>query len=162
MGKSHLFALLRGNNPWNEYSFDASFVYSEPTAAYVPSPILHIDAESGKVFEAFGDDLLVLPHGLSVAKNGAGKPTALWVTDLAHHQVMKFSWNNWSKPSMVLGKHGKPGNDEKSFCQPTDVAVASTVIPSLSSSIYSVGRHWKRSLDDIKARQISLALISRP
>ncbi|KAM7541004.1 hypothetical protein Aperf_G00000041534 [Anoplocephala perfoliata] len=126
VGKTHLFVLLRGNNPWNEYSFDDNFIYSEPTAAYVPSPILHIDAESGKVFEAFGDDLLVLPHGLSIAKNEAGKPTALWVTDLAHHQVMKFSWNDWNKPSLVLGRHGKPGNDEKTFCQPTDVAIAST------------------------------------
>lgn len=77
--------------------------------------------------EAFGDDQFILPHGISIAKDGSGKPTALWVTDLARHQVMKFDWGHWNKPSMVLGRPFKPGSDEKSFCKPTDVAVASTV-----------------------------------
>ena len=103
------------------------FVYSEPEAAYVSSPILHVDARSGRVLQSFGDGLFVLPHGISIAKDSAGKPTALWVTDVALHQVMKFDWNKWTKPALVLGRRDQPGNDEDTFCSPTDVAVASTV-----------------------------------
>ncbi|EUB64496.1 Peptidyl-glycine alpha-amidating monooxygenase A [Echinococcus granulosus] len=125
-GRTHLFVLRRGGNPWNENSFDESFEYNEPDATYVPSPILHLDAHSGQLFEAFGDDLLILPHGISIAKDVAGKPIALFVTDLARHQVIKFAWNEWNKPALILGRRNKTGNDETSFCKPSDVAVAST------------------------------------
>ncbi|VDM22712.1 unnamed protein product [Hydatigera taeniaeformis] len=126
-GKSHLFILRRGENPWTEESFDENFEYNEIDAKYVPSPILHVDALSGQLFEAFGDELFILPHGISIAKDATGKPIALFVTDLARHQVMKFAWNEWSKPALILGRRNKAGNDEQSFCQPADVAVASTV-----------------------------------
>ncbi|VDN96995.1 unnamed protein product [Rodentolepis nana] len=124
--KPILFALLRGNNPWNVDSFGENFKYIERSADYISSPILKIDPVSGRIMESFGDGQFILPHGLSIAKDREGKPIALWVTDIARHQVLKFDWNAWSKPSMVLGKFTKPGADEKSFCQPADVAVAST------------------------------------
>lgn len=126
-GKTHLFILCRGSNPWTEDSFDEKFEYTELDATYVPSPILHVDAHSGQLFEAFGDDLFILPHGISIAKDAMGEPIALFVTDLARHQVMKFAWNEWSKPALILGQRNKAGNDEQSFCEPADVAVASTV-----------------------------------
>ncbi|KAL5961662.1 Peptidyl-glycine alpha-amidating monooxygenase A [Taenia solium] len=125
-GKTHLFILRRGGNPWTEDSFDENFEYKELDVAYVPSPILHVDAHSGQLYEAFGDDLFILPHGISIAKDAMGKPIALFVTDLARHQVMKFAWNDWSKPALILGRKNTAGNDEQSFCEPTDVAVAST------------------------------------
>uniref|UniRef100_A0A5K3EQ04 Peptidylglycine monooxygenase n=1 Tax=Mesocestoides corti TaxID=53468 RepID=A0A5K3EQ04_MESCO len=125
-GKTHLFILRRGDNPWEENSFDRDYRYRESNIESVPSPILHVDAETGEVVEAFGDDLFVLPHGLSVARGAKGEPVALWVTDVALHQAMKFDWGKWKKPSMVLGRRAEPGDDGNSFCQPTDVAVAST------------------------------------
>ncbi|KAL5111726.1 Peptidyl-glycine alpha-amidating monooxygenase A [Taenia crassiceps] len=125
-GKTHLFILRRGDNPWTDDSFDENFEYNELGATYVSSPILHVDAHSGQLYEAFGDDLFILPHGLSIAKDAMGKPIALFVTDLARHQVMKFAWNEWSKPALILGRKNKAGNDEQSFCEPADVAVAST------------------------------------
>ena len=129
---TRLFVLRRGDNPWNADSFTAQFVYNEPDATFVPSPILRVDAESGKVLQSFGNGLFILPHGLSIAKDKSGKPTALWATDIARHQVMKFDWNKLSQPSLVLGKHNRPGNDEETFCMPADVAVASTVSTKLN------------------------------
>ncbi len=90
-------------------------------------PILQIDPETGRVLEGFGSNHFILPHGLSIEKKGNGEPVSLWVTDLALHQVMKFDWGNWKKPSMVLGRRGIPGENKRSFCQPADVAVASSV-----------------------------------
>nr|CUU00459.1 hypothetical transcript [Hymenolepis microstoma] len=124
--KPVLYALLRGNNPWNPESFDDNFEYIEQSAEYISSPILKIDPVSGRIIESFGNDQFIMPHGLSIAKDEEGKPIALWVTDVARHQVLKFNWNAWSKPSMILGRLNKPGNDGESFCQPADVAVAST------------------------------------
>ncbi|KAM3175002.1 hypothetical protein ACTXT7_009414 [Hymenolepis weldensis] len=125
-GKPFLYAILRGNNPWNTESFDNNFEYIERSADYVPSPILKIDPVLGRIIESFGDNQFIMPHGLSISKDEEGKPIALWITDLARHQVIKFDWNAWSKPSMVLGRLYKPGTGESSFCQPADVAVAST------------------------------------
>lgn len=126
-GKPQLYVLLRADNPWDDGSFDSNFEYGEQEAVYVKYPILHVDVDTGRVLQAFGSNLFYIPHGLSIAKDNNGLPFALWVTDLALHQVMKFDWGKWEEPSLVLGREGKPGNTTDTFCQPADVAVASTV-----------------------------------
>ncbi|VDK80674.1 unnamed protein product, partial [Dibothriocephalus latus] len=126
-GDSQLFVFHRGENVWDSNSFDDKFIYQDYRPRFVESPIVQVDPYTGEVVDAFGDKLFVLPHGISVARNAKdGSPEALWVTDVALHQVMKFNWGKWDKPSLVLGTKGEPGRGPDSFCQPTDVAVAST------------------------------------
>ena len=61
-----------------------------------------------------------MPHGMSIDHQGN-----IWVTDVALHQVMKFSPNDLENPILTLGEAFKTGSDEKHFCQPTDVVVSS-------------------------------------
>jgi len=58
-----------------------------------------------------------MPHGLTVDSEGN-----YWLTDVGRHQVFKLDSN--FKPLLVLGEKMVPGNDDKHFCKPTDVAVA--------------------------------------
>ncbi|BHF57969.1 hypothetical protein SprV_0100091800 [Sparganum proliferum] len=126
-GEPQLLIFHRGENVWDDSSFDEKFIYQGYRASFVSSPIVQVDPYTGRVVDTFGDNLFVLPHGISVARNGKdGSPEALWVTDVALHQVMQFSWGKWSEPTMILGKRGVPGRGPDSFCQPADVAVAST------------------------------------
>ena len=58
-----------------------------------------------------------MPHGLSSDTEGN-----LWLTDVARHQVLKYSPNG--ELLFTLGEAFVPGNDAKHFCKPTDVAVS--------------------------------------
>lgn len=81
-----------------------------------------------------------MPHGLEIDSQGN-----VWVTDVALHQVFKVSLSlrriskvqvtdflsfqfpkGSHEPSMTLGEAFVPGSDDSHFCQPSDVAVAST------------------------------------
>lgn len=134
-GKSALFINQRGQNKWNGDSFSPDHIYQVSPVRYVDTPILQVDPETGIVLNKFGSNLLLLPHGLSVENRKDGSPKALWLTDVALHQVMRFEWGKWTEPSLVLGQKLQPGNDQNSFCQPTDVAVSSNV-SLISSSLY--------------------------
>lgn len=59
-----------------------------------------------------------MPHGLTLDSEGN-----IWVTDVARHQVLKFSPKDTKKPILEVGELMIPGNDRKHFCQPADVAV---------------------------------------
>jgi peptidylamidoglycolate lyase len=48
----------------------------------------------------------------------------VWVTDVALHQVFKFSQGG-GKPLLTLGVAFVPGNDDDHFCKPSAVAVMS-------------------------------------
>ena len=56
-----------------------------------------------------------MPHGLSIDTE-----TNVWLTDVAMHQVFKYSNG---KLILTLGEAFVPGSDSKHFCKPTDVAV---------------------------------------
>ena len=45
----------------------------------------------------------------------------VWVVDDIHHQIFKFT-NDGSKLVMTLGERDEPGNDDKHFKRPTDIA----------------------------------------
>lgn len=60
-----------------------------------------------------------LPHGLTVDADNN-----VWVTDVALHQVFKFSQGG-GKPLLTLGVAFMPGNDDDHFCKPSAVAVMS-------------------------------------
>lgn len=68
---------------------------------------------------SWGANLFYMPHGLTIDNHDN-----IWVTDVALHQVLKFSPKNLEQPELVLGVEFQPGNDEKHFCKPTDIAVS--------------------------------------
>jgi sugar lactone lactonase YvrE len=85
------------------------------------APILKFDA-SGKLVKAFGEGLVIFPHGIYVDQDDN-----VWVTDgqAANgkgHQVIKFSPDG--KVLMTLGKAGVAGDDPDTFNQPDDVVVS--------------------------------------
>jgi len=59
------------------------------------------------------------PHSVSISPYDPEHN--VWVTDDIHHQVFKFS-NDGKKLLMTLGERDEPGNDDKHFKRPTDVA----------------------------------------
>jgi len=84
-------------------------------------PILKFDT-SGKLLKAFGEGLLLFPHGLHVDREGN-----VWVTDGLGkdgkgHQVFKFSPDG--KVLMTLGKAGVAGSGLDEFNAPSAVYVA--------------------------------------
>ncbi|VEL32813.1 unnamed protein product [Protopolystoma xenopodis] len=121
-----LVVFHRGQNIWQTGSFDATYRYTgdRSLAGRVISPLLLVDSVSGHVAEVFGSGQFVLPHGVFVQHNGPPgqrKPTALWLTDVALHQVFKFTWANWERPTITLGRAFEPGATNEAFCQPADV-----------------------------------------
>jgi sugar lactone lactonase YvrE len=84
-------------------------------------PILKFDS-SGKLVKAFGEGLLLFPHGIHVDREGN-----VWVTDGLGkdgkgHQVFKFSPDG--KVLMTLGKAGVAGSGPDEFNAPSAVLVA--------------------------------------
>ena len=85
------------------------------------APILQYNA-AGKLLAAFGQGLLIFPHGGTVDRDGN-----LWITDAGGangkgHQVFKFSPEG--KVLMTLGRAGVSGSGPELFDQPTDIVVA--------------------------------------
>jgi peptidylamidoglycolate lyase len=79
--------------------------------------ILFINKENGKLITSWGDNLFIMPHGLTVDSENN-----IWVTDVGLHQVFKFSHDG--KLLLTLGEAKVAGDDTSHFNQPTDVAVA--------------------------------------
>lgn len=121
-----LIILHRGPNVWNQYSFGPEFEYYDQTGFIKTDPIIHLDPQTGVIRSSWGKGWFVLPHSVSVIYE-LDKPTAVWITDVALHQAMKFDWGKWTKPSLVLGTKFQPGNGPDRFCQPTDVVVTNQV-----------------------------------
>lgn len=75
------------------------------------------DNKSGVLINQWGANIFAMPHGLTVdAENN------LWLTDLAYHQIYKFSYDG--ELLMTLGERGVAGDDCFHFNRPTGVAVA--------------------------------------
>jgi peptidylamidoglycolate lyase len=79
--------------------------------------IVTINKLTGEILKSWGADLFIMPHGLEVDNENN-----VWVTDVALHQVFKFSPEG--NLLMALGEATVPGNDAEHFNLPTDVAVA--------------------------------------
>jgi peptidylamidoglycolate lyase len=85
----------------------------EPIAA---DTVTVIDGTSGKFITSWGAGQFNMPHGLTVDRNDD-----LWLTDVGLHQVFKCKADG--KILLTLGTRGEPGDDQKHFNLPTDVAV---------------------------------------
>lgn len=94
-----------------------SLLGTMPDSPIKSKTILIIDKENGKLISSWGENIFVMPHGLSV-DNGNN----IWVTDVGLHQVFKFSHDG--KLLLTIGEARVPGNDSLHFNKPTDVAIA--------------------------------------
>jgi peptidylamidoglycolate lyase len=96
---------------------DWPLVGSMPDQPIQKKTILVIDKNSGKLLNSWGENLFVMPHELEVDQENN-----IWVTDVALHQVLKFSYNG--KLLMKIGEAEVPGKDNLHLNRPTDIAVA--------------------------------------
>uniref|UniRef100_A0A1I8BXI8 peptidylamidoglycolate lyase n=1 Tax=Meloidogyne hapla TaxID=6305 RepID=A0A1I8BXI8_MELHA len=95
-------------------------VWDELSLGIIPNTtIAVIDTESGAVLEEHGKNMFYMPHGLTIDAHGNS-----WLTDVGSHQIHKLDKD--FKVIMSLGEKLVPGSDDKHFCKPTDVAIAST------------------------------------
>ena len=84
----------------------------------IPSKtIIIFDRQTGSIINSWGDNLFIMPHGLTVDKDDN-----IWVTDVGLHQVFKFTHDG--KLLMKLGEERVAGNDAAHFNMPTDIVVA--------------------------------------
>ncbi|KAF8565560.1 hypothetical protein P879_11300 [Paragonimus westermani] len=122
-----LVLVHRMENLFGSDAFDQNFRFQYENAFLRSDPVVHVNATSWQPKFSWGANLFVLPHGLTVThKRNSEEPEAVFITDLALHQVFKFDWGHWTKPSLVLGHRFDPGSSTSQFCQPTDVVVSST------------------------------------
>ena len=97
----------------------ASRVWQEPMPEdkIQENTILTLNKQTGEILKSWGADLFIMPHGLEVDKENN-----IWVTDVALHQIFKFSSDG--SLLLTLGEAKVPGNDAEHFNLPTDIAVS--------------------------------------
>ncbi|CAH8524701.1 unnamed protein product [Heterobilharzia americana] len=141
-GQHELIVLHRGSNIWTDNSFNKRYIYQNGADFIKTDTVLHMNPITGDIEQKWGSNMFILPHSITLSyfsdtnttsdrdqqqhRRRDGTPSSVWITDVALHQVFKFNWMRWEKPSLVLGIPGKPGNNMKQFCQPSDVAISST------------------------------------
>lgn len=110
----HIFH--RGSTEWTQQSFPDGIHFDQSSFGPIKENVLlTVDTRTGQIVEQTGNSTFFMPHGLSSDRDGN-----LWLTDVALHQVLKYSNG---RIEMTLGERFVPGKDEKHFCKPTDVAV---------------------------------------
>ena len=87
-----------------------------PTNTISSPTILEVDGVTGNLLKSWGENLFIMPHGLTVDNENN-----VWVTDVALHQIFKF--NHDGILLLKLGESGISGNDSLHFNMPTDIAV---------------------------------------
>ncbi|CAF1118839.1 unnamed protein product [Adineta steineri] len=114
---NRLIVFHRASREWTQESFPDGRNFDTKKFGAIPeNTILTINTRTGQIVNQWGNNTFYMPHGLSIDTEGN-----LWVTDVAMHQVFKYS-----KGELVLtiGEAFVPGSDSKHFCKPTDVAVS--------------------------------------
>lgn len=83
--------------------------------------VLYIVNRDGKVIDSWEqhNKLFVRPHKVLI--NPYDPEKHVWLVDDGAHTVYKFT-NDGKKLVLQLGEFGVPGNDEKHFARPTDIA----------------------------------------
>lgn len=107
--QQQLFVFCRGARTWP--SFD-----SIPSTPIMTNTVLVLDRMSGALKRAWGSGLFIMPHGLTVDRNGH-----IWLTDCGLHQV--FCFTSDGDLLLQLGEARVAGNDSLHFNMPTDVSV---------------------------------------
>lgn len=119
-GYPHVFH--RASRTWDIDSFDENNVFTKQEQGPInEATILTLNASNGVILDQWGEKRFYMPHGLTI--DNAGN---LWLTDVALHQVFKYSPKK--ELLLSLGQAFVPAKDEQDkarFCKPTDVAVTS-------------------------------------
>uniref|UniRef100_A0A915EJ59 peptidylamidoglycolate lyase n=1 Tax=Ditylenchus dipsaci TaxID=166011 RepID=A0A915EJ59_9BILA len=115
--ENHLVLFHRSARVWDRFSFTEDNKLNKSLGAIPNATLAVVDPNTGKVLAEHGKGAFYMPHGLTIDSQGD-----YWLTDVGSHQVIKL--DKAFKPLLELGEKLVPGNDEKHFCKPTDVAVA--------------------------------------
>jgi hypothetical protein len=107
----------RGSHTWGPMTFDMNDVYNKDTDPIAEETVVTIDPTERKVISAWGSNMFYMPHGLSLDLEAEH----VWLTDVAMHQVFKFSVDG-KRRLIELGTPFVPGSDDVHFCKPTSVA----------------------------------------
>ena len=78
--------------------------------------VLEIDANTGALIHAWGANMFLVPHGITI--DGANN---VFLTDVGLQQVFKFTHDG--KPLLALGEPGVGAWDARHFNQPTDIQI---------------------------------------
>ncbi|DBA66998.1 TPA: hypothetical protein ACH3X2_002106 [Trebouxia sp. C0005] len=117
---SDIWVFQRGDVVWTMQTFrseDKGQHIADPTAFVQAPAVVQLDQDTGDVLSSWGENLFLMPHGLTVDFEGN-----VWVTDVGLHQAIKF--DQQGNQLLVLGKRLEPGSDSVHLCKPTHVAVA--------------------------------------
>lgn len=104
---NHVFVFHRAGREWSD---------PIPKEAIRNATIMAFEGGSGALVAEWGQDLFVMPHGLTIDSQDN-----VWVTDVGRHQVFKFT--HGGDLLLTVGTAGVPGADSAHFNLPTDVAV---------------------------------------
>jgi DNA-binding beta-propeller fold protein YncE len=104
--RGHVFVFHR---PGRGFDTSATEKLTEPT-------VLEIDADSGRLINAWGANMFLVPHGISI--DAAGN---VFLTDVGLQQVFKFTHDG--APLLALGEPRVGAWDATHFNQPTDIAI---------------------------------------
>ncbi|KAJ0174145.1 hypothetical protein K1T71_010291 [Dendrolimus kikuchii] len=115
----------RGERIWVYGSFNDSFYYQYLDQGPISEDtVLVLDPHTGSVLHSWGANTFYIPHGLTVDHHDN-----VWLTDVAKHQIYKYTPQNHEYPILTIGEAftpGAPGNGRVLLCMPTAVAVATT------------------------------------
>ena len=100
------------------------FVFHRPGRGFDPSAteklkdntVLEFDADSGKLLHAWGANTFLVPHGITIDRDGN-----VFLTDVGLQQIFKFSPGG--KLIFAIGEPGVGKWDATHFNQPTDIAI---------------------------------------
>ena len=106
----HLFVFHRARRTW-------PLVGEMEKTPIADATILMLNSNDGSLVKRWGENLFVMPHGLTI--DGSNN---VLVTDVGTHQVHKFSHEG--QPLASFGEKGIAGNDTKHFDGPTDVCIS--------------------------------------
>ena len=106
---NHVFVFHRASRKWDG---------PLPDAPIHEATIVMFDGDSGRKLAEWGQDLFIMPHGLSIDSHDN-----VWVTDVGGQQVREFSHDG--ELLKTLGKFGEMGEGPGLFGKPTDVAFTS-------------------------------------
>ncbi|XP_053685548.1 peptidyl-alpha-hydroxyglycine alpha-amidating lyase 1 [Sabethes cyaneus] len=110
----------RGSHVWDQSTFNQRNEYLPiDRGPIAESTLLILTNQTGALVSEWGANYFYMPHGLTIDRHNN-----YWLTDVGLHQVFKFDLSvSSTEPILTLGNRFKPGNDIRSFCKPTSVAV---------------------------------------
>ncbi|KAK6617165.1 hypothetical protein RUM44_005496 [Polyplax serrata] len=163
----NVYVFHRGDRVWDHLTFSEFNMFTNIAGGPISEDtIVSLNAVSGALLTKTGSHLFYMPHGLTVDHENN-----IWVTDVALHQVFKFSPlitlkgetnSKLGKPLLSLGIAFKPGCGDNQFCKPTDVAVDKSNNDFFVSDGYCNSRIIKYNQNGQKLFEIGRTTIGNP